>query len=89
MKPRKHAELIKQWADGAVIQYLNLSGNWVECDVPMWNETVRYRLKPEKTKFRVYIDSYREIKILLEDDDASPVDRWLTDWIEVENDSDR
>jgi len=83
MKPRKHAELIKQWADGAEIEYL-LLGEWTDCKTPGWGDDIEYRLKPGKTKFRVYVDSYREIKVFLEDDDSSPVYRWLTEWIEVD-----
>jgi len=48
----KHAELIKQWADGAEIERLNIwiSGHktW-EPEVPLlWNEDHKYRIKPEE-----------------------------------------
>lgn len=47
-KPHKHAELIKAWADGAQIEYLE-NGNWVDCHVngPAWDSTTEYRIKPE------------------------------------------
>jgi hypothetical protein len=52
MKPRKHAELIRAWADGAVIQYWNDIGRacWIDCedDRPEWYGNVQYRVKPEK-----------------------------------------
>ena len=46
MKPHKHAELIKAWADGAEIEVKDLYGNWVADKTPnwTWNE---YRIKPE------------------------------------------
>lgn len=55
MKPHKHAELIKAWADGAEIQALggtfNKSGQIEECwvDDPnvLWHEHIKYRIKPE------------------------------------------
>jgi hypothetical protein len=50
MKPHKHAEVIKAWADGAKIQYRNNDmKDWAdmpECS-PLWYETVEYRTKPE------------------------------------------
>jgi hypothetical protein len=46
MKPHKHAELIKQWADGAEIQCLGIKGHWVDIDTPYWNEHCSYRIKP-------------------------------------------
>ena len=49
MKPHKHAELIKAWADGAKIQYKhNASGIWYDgCFDMAWLDTVEYRIKPE------------------------------------------
>lgn len=48
-KPHKHADLIKAWADGAVIQYENSRGDWLRCmgDVPSWSASANYRIKPE------------------------------------------
>jgi hypothetical protein len=47
--PRKHAELIKAWADGAEIEYREYpdSGNWHVRDIPNWTGTGAYRIKPE------------------------------------------
>ena len=49
----KHAELIKAWADGAVIEQRftdrNLNyNNWESVKDPIWNECgCEYRIKPE------------------------------------------
>lgn len=51
-KPHKHAELIKKWADGAIIQVKKLSGTWVDaCDNnPFWEPNHEYRVKPTLVK---------------------------------------
>ena len=47
-KPHVHSALIKQWADGAKIQYLSDKGWWLDADgAPSWRETTAYRVKPE------------------------------------------
>jgi len=46
--PHKHAELIKQWADGAEIEFNNYENNWITVGHPGWGgEKERYRIKPE------------------------------------------
>jgi hypothetical protein len=47
---RKHAELIKAWADGAVIQqYKPHLDEWHDTSpYPVWDERVEYRIKPEQ-----------------------------------------
>jgi hypothetical protein len=46
--PHKHAELIKQWADGAQIEYYcNRIQKWQEIDYPVWNDYTEYRVKHE------------------------------------------
>lgn len=51
MKPHKHAELIKAWADGAEIQYRpNANYDWVDKEEPLWFEEYQYRIKPEEKK---------------------------------------
>lgn len=45
-KPRVHAELIKAWADGAVIQR-KTNDEWSDCQNPGWAENVEYRIKPK------------------------------------------
>ena len=51
MKPHKHAELIKAWADGAEIQHQGGDGNWYDSpSYPpqmIWYEGTNYRTKPE------------------------------------------
>ena len=44
----KHAELIKAWADGAIIQfYAKERDKWLDCLSPSWVIEVNYRIKPE------------------------------------------
>lgn len=46
--PHKHAELIKAWADGAIIQCRhNTSPEWKDVNNPSWVSGVNYRVKPE------------------------------------------
>jgi len=50
MKPRKHAELIKAWADGAEIQFRAIpnDGDWLDGDENLiWDDWAEYRIKPE------------------------------------------
>jgi len=50
MKPHKHAELIKAWADGAEIEYKSkFFGGWFLFDGEKdgWVEDYEYRIKPE------------------------------------------
>lgn len=57
MKPHKHSELIKQWADGAEIQYYhNVTQVW--CDTrdnqPFWGVDTQYRIKPKPCDIETY-----------------------------------
>jgi hypothetical protein len=96
MKPHKHAEFIKAWADGAEIQFLQISdGCWIDLKSPTWSEYNEYRIKPNKRKYRVaemssrYVapaftttaDTEIEEKNISTDKDFI---RWLTDWIEYD-----
>jgi hypothetical protein len=45
---QKHAELIKAWADGAQIQFLNCPDEWFDVDNPQWHKEGKYRIKPEE-----------------------------------------
>jgi hypothetical protein len=51
MKPHKHAELIKAWADGAEIQYKTIDSNDWRSIFWGWNwdntMILEYRIKPE------------------------------------------
>jgi hypothetical protein len=48
-KPRPHADLIKAWADGAKVEYLNVGSNqvWSQVDSPRWDGQGEYRIKRE------------------------------------------
>ena len=48
MKPHKHAELIKAWADGAIIQYYSHDDEWFDVirNSPAWEEDQKYRINP-------------------------------------------
>lgn len=45
--PHKHAELIKAWADGAVIQFQE-GKDWMTISAPSWSDENEYRIKPGK-----------------------------------------
>lgn len=48
MKPHKHAELIKAWADGAEIECLVQPSNaWELREQPIWTVDAIYRIKPQ------------------------------------------
>jgi hypothetical protein len=55
-KPHKHAELIKAWADGAIIQYFRKPYGWEDCvnNDPCWHLEAEYRIKPEQKPDYVY-----------------------------------
>jgi len=57
MKPHVHAELIKQWGDGAEIEWLCGDGNWLPTKEPHWKEGIHYRIK----------DPYAELKAAAKD----------------------
>ena len=46
----KHAGLIKQWADGAEIEFKMPDGRWRITARPVWHESDEYRIKPEEKK---------------------------------------
>lgn len=46
-KPHKHAEIIKDWAEGAEIEArFPPNGVWVTATKPAWDEHTEYRVKP-------------------------------------------
>ena len=55
MKPHKHAEVIKAWADGASIEYFDSDdGEWVTLPTLFfWSEDCQYRIKPAEPE-KVY-----------------------------------
>lgn len=89
-KPRKHAELIKAWADGAEVQFRSLSDEeWMDIHVPNWAEYVQYRVKPEMREFRVGLTTAGPKVLHHKTHEArfkssKHFVRWLTDWQEYE-----
>ncbi|UOF77716.1 hypothetical protein [Caudoviricetes sp.] len=53
MRPHKHAEIIKAWADGAEIQAKS-DNVWLDCRNPEWFHNAEYRIKPEQRSDIVY-----------------------------------
>ena len=51
--PRKHlADVIAQWEDGKIIQFLEDStGSWIVVEEPKWFTDTQYRVKPESLKW--------------------------------------
>ena len=45
--------LMQAFVEGKTIQYLSLDGIWIDCDVPSFTETIKYRIKPE-SKYRPF-----------------------------------
>lgn len=51
--PHKHAELIKAWADGAIIQYFDPGNDcWTDVfnNIPSWSNDYDYQVKPSEPK---------------------------------------
>jgi len=67
--PHKHAELIKQWADGAEIEYFSICDCWLKADnPPIWAENLQYRVKPQKSEKDIQIEKLEaEYKNVLEE----------------------
>jgi len=46
---KKHADLIKAWADGAKIQVkYETSADWTDIENPRWTKKLEYRIKPKE-----------------------------------------
>lgn len=91
----KHCELIKRWADGAIIQFKSYrTSEWIDCDSePSWDMSVQYRVKPETVRYRVSLHKdylgcfYTMVSDDSEEENGNRTNqfvRWLTDWQEVE-----
>lgn len=53
--PHKHAEIIKAWADGSVIEFYSKGGDgWTRSNNPQWYDDYEYRIKPEPKPDHVY-----------------------------------
>lgn len=61
--PHKHAEMIKAWADGQVIEFKPIvDGEWSIIANPSWHTYYEYRIKPESKPDVVrYLDVRRNI----------------------------
>ena len=93
MTPRKHAETIKKWADGAEVQIYSLSrGEWVDVAAPYWMDDANYRIKPATVRFRNYLRKSKIsekifVEIARHKDEPMYEEgfiKWLGDWQEVE-----
>jgi hypothetical protein len=51
--PKKHAEIIKAWADGADLQVRGSDGQWDDVVWPGWGNNLEYRIKPEEPALRL------------------------------------
>lgn len=60
--PRKHAELIKAWADGAEIEWQPHPGQWEIVSIPTWSPNNTYRIKPEPKP-----DVLRYVRVVVSD----------------------
>ena len=47
MKPHKHAELIKAWAEGAIIEYHDGYHWWEESNPDWGDDSFKFRIKPK------------------------------------------
>ena len=48
--PRKHAAVIKAWADGATVE-TKIGGEWCCCNSPVFAEEGEYRVKLEPLRY--------------------------------------
>lgn len=51
MKPQKHAEVIKAWAEGAEIEYKQ-DDQWFSISYPGWFTNTEYRIKPNRPEWQ-------------------------------------
>ena len=70
----KHAELIKAWADGAIIEwkFADCNDEWRLAQNPTWNTDCEYRIKPE-LKPEIQVDHhcmYLNLRFTVEKDGA-------------------
>lgn len=64
MKPHKHAEVIKAWADGAEIQYYSTSQkDWRDTSQPSWSSNYDYRIKPTVFTCQVNIETINSLLV--------------------------
>lgn len=93
MTQRKHAALIKAWADGARIERLVGSGIWQIDTHPSFAEHESYRLAADRVRYRVaamrsvghavYTVTVNDGARAKSIEKSPTFVRWLTDWIET------
>jgi hypothetical protein len=71
---KKHAELIKAWADGAKIQVkYETAPDWIDIENPRWTDNLEYRIKPKEDEEKVqyyYINANTHIYKVFDSDSA-------------------
>ncbi len=51
----KHYDVILAWAEGKEIDiWDNLDNEWVECKTPMWRESNKYRVRPQRITYTAH-----------------------------------
>lgn len=62
-KPKKHAEIIKAWAEGhAIEQYSMEQKRWVDTPYPIFLDDLSYRVKKDNViRRQIYMDSLGEV----------------------------
>lgn len=73
-KVKKHAELIKAWADGAKIQVkYETAPDWIDIENPRWTDNLEYRVKPKEDEEKVqyyYVNANTHIYKVFEAESA-------------------
>lgn len=59
-KPHKHAEVIKQWADGSEVELQQYTGEWTRCLAPLWYKFNNYRIKPPTPAAECWMIKYSD-----------------------------
>ena len=99
MKPHKHCEVIKAWAEGAEVEFRkHPTDDWEVVSRPGWYDFYEYRVV-EKRMYRLgfYIGATRnyvvahqadssEERQYLDEVQSTDFIRWLSDWTELPND---
>jgi hypothetical protein len=95
MKPHKHAEVIKAWADGAEIEYRRPGEIWKTSGPvgPAWNPDSEYRVKPkppQTLQFLLSKNHFHDLRVMTvcgkgEPSELSPNGAVLT--LEIEPDT--
>ena len=65
--PHVHAEFIKAWADGAVIQ-LGTGRDWQDLVHPSWDVDLVYRIKPTKSNDELKLEKMEADALALAED---------------------